>query len=185
MFRRLFAPLAALVLLGACSTGGGTRPDPNDATVSVVYGYIDMKEAPSDVNWVLVRFYDGGGFGYHGEVKEGMFYHLVEDLGPYQVESFGAYPSFLDNTSYTYDFGGSGRNTSAIRISEPGAYFMGMHRYVEVETGWFEVSKFEIEPARQPGEREILAWVLWDMETNDSEYVHQIDMVRRRLAELN
>lgn len=184
MFRRLLAPLAALAILGACTTAN-VRPDPNDTTVSVVYGYIDMEEAPSGLDWVLVRFYGDRGSGYHGELKEGMFYHLVEDLGPYQVDTFGAYPGFLNNTSYTYQFGGSGRNASAIRISEPGAYFMGAHRYVEVETGWLDAPKFEIEPASRLDERELLEWVLWDMENNDSEYVHQIDMVRRRLSELS
>ena len=182
MFRHLLVPLAALALLGACATS--TPIDPNDPTVSVTFGAIDMEEAPSDVDWVFVMHYDGNDEGYFGTVENGMFYHFVEDPGPYQIDEFGSHGGFFSDP-ITYGFGGSGRNESAIQVSDPGVYFMRSHRYVDVETGWFEAEKFGMETTGQPTEREILAWVLRDLETNAPEYVYQIAMVRDRLAQLN
>lgn len=182
MFRRLFAPLAALFLLGACATG--TPVDPADMSRSLVYGYIDIEEAPAPLDWIYIMRYDGSESGYNPHINDGMFYHLGVVPGPYQIDSFGGF-SFLRNAHYTFNFGGSGRNGSATRIDGPGAYFLGSHRYVDVDTGWFEEAKFEIEPARNgPSEREILTWVLRHLESENSEYTHQIGMVRRRLAEL-
>ena len=183
MFRRLFAPLAALLLLGACATGG-EPVDPNDTSLSVVYGHIDMDEAPSGLDWVFLMDYSGDEDGYRFGAEDGIFYHVGVEPGPYQIDTFGANPSFFDNTYYTYNFGGSGRNASAVRIERPGVYYLGAHRYVDVDTGWFEAPRFDIEPATGVSEREILTWVLQDMEATLPEYVNQIGMVRRRLAEM-
>ncbi len=183
MFERLFAPLAALALLGACATG--TPVDRADTSRSLVYGYLDTEDAPSSLDWIYIMNYGGSESGYNPYIDDGMFYHLGVTPGPYQIDRFGGY-SFLRQAHYTFDFGGSGRNESAIRIDRPSVYFMGSHRYVDVDTGFFEAGKFEIEPNRDgPSEREILIWVLEHLESENSDYTHQIGMVRRRLAELS
>lgn len=182
MYHRLFSCVAALGLVSACAFGGDVeRADPNDTSLSVVYGYIDMDEAPSDVDWVDVRNYDRDDWVYTLWAKDGFFSNIAVTPGPYQIDSFGANTG---NTLFSYDFGSQGRNESAIRIDRPGAYFLGAYEYREVDTGWLEEEKFQMQPVGQPDEREILIRVLELIETEYPQFVHQIGLLRRRLAEL-
>lgn len=186
MPRRLAAAAAALsafLLLAACATSDPV--DPNDPTRSVVFGYIDMEEAPSSVEWVFIMDYNSDGDeGYRVAAEDGIFYHVGIAPGPHQVDSFGRYTTWWSNTSYTYEFGADGRNETAVRIDRPGVYFMGAYKYIDVATGWFEQGKFEMKRIKRPTEREILTKVLERMESDNPEYVRQIGMVRRRLAQL-
>ncbi len=54
--RSLFAGLLILFVAG-CATS--ERIDPKDPTLSLVYGYIDMKDALSSLGWVHITLYDG------------------------------------------------------------------------------------------------------------------------------
>ncbi len=185
MFRRLAAPLgaiSALFLLAACASS--TPVDPNDTTRSVVYGYIDMEDAPSSLGWVTIREYSGDERGFSAAVDDGVFYHLGIPPGPFQVDSFGRSATWWSNTNYSYEFGSDGRNQTAVRIKRPGLYFVGAYRYVSVNTGWFEQGKFEMQRTKRPSEHEILTKVLEHMEEENPEYVRQIAMVRGRLAQL-
>lgn len=185
MFRRLAAPLgaiSALFLLAACASYDPV--DPNDRTRSVVYGYIDMEDAPSSVEWVFIMDYNSDEQGYTAPADDGIFYHIGIPPGPFQVDSFGRNTTWWSNTRYSYEFGGDGRNETARRIKRPGVYFMGAYRYVSVSTGWFEPGKFEMKKTKRPSEREILNKVLARMEEDNPEYVRQIAMVRSRLAQL-
>lgn len=186
MLRRLTtatAALSALFFLAACAISDPV--DPNDPTRSVVFGYIDMDDAPSSVEWVFIMDYDSDEEeGYRVPAVDGIFYHVGIAPGPHQVDSFGRFTTWWSNTSYTYEFGASGRNETAVRIKKPGVYFMGAYKYVDVATGLFEQGKFEMKRIKRPSEREILAKVLERMEADNSEYTRQIGMVRRRLAQL-
>jgi hypothetical protein len=185
MLRRLSAPLgavSALFLLAACASSNPV--DPNDRTRSVVYGYIDMEDASSSLGWVYIKDYSAEDRGFRAAVDDGVFYHLGIPPGPYQVDSFGRSATWWSNTNYTYEFGGQGRNQTAVRIKRPGLYFVGAYKYVAVSTGWLEQGKFEMKKVKRPSEREILAKVLAHMEDVNPEYVRQIAMVRRRLAQL-
>ena len=186
MFRRLAAPLGAicaLFLLAACASS--TPVDPNDTTRSVVYGYIDMEDAPSSLGWVRIMDYDSDDeSGYNAAADDGIFYHVGIAPGPHQVDSFGRSTTWWSNTNYSYQFGADGRNQTALRIKRPGVYFMGAYRYVSVSSGWFEPGKFEMKKIKRPGEREILTKVLARMAADNPEYLRQIAMVRRRLAQL-
>ncbi|HEX6843202.1 MAG TPA: hypothetical protein VF113_16835 [Stellaceae bacterium] len=183
MLRRPLVPLLGLValLIASCAT---SSVDPKDPNLSLVYGYIDMEDAPSSLGWVRIKLYDGKNQGYSAAVKKGLFFHIGVEPGPYQVERFGRHTTFFSNTEYTYDFGTRGRNDTAVRIDKPGVYFMGAYKYVEIRTGWFEQNKFKMERTQTPSERELLARLATVLQDDYPQYTRQIAMVRQRLAQL-
>ncbi len=184
MTRRRTATFLAGFLALLAAGCASDHIDPKDQSLSLVYGYIDMKDAPSSLGWVHLTLYDGKNTGYFTAVKDGMFFHMGVKPGPYQVDRFGRHPRFFSNTEYSYDFGTRGRNETATRIDKPGVYFMGAYRYVEVPTGWFEQDKFKMERIATPSERELLTRVLAILQNDYSTYPHQIEMDKQRLAQL-
>jgi hypothetical protein len=171
-----------ILFVAGCATSAPV--DPKDPRLSLVYGYIDMADAPSSLGWVRIKLYDGNNQGYSAAVRKGLFFHVGVEPGPYQVERFGRHPSFFSNTEYSYDFGTRGRNETAIRIDKPGVYFMGAYKYVDIPTGWLEQDKFRMERTQTPSERELLTKLLAVLQDEDSQYTRQIAMVRQRLAQL-
>ena len=183
MPRPIIRLLAFLVVFVAgCATSDPV--DPKDPSLSLVYGYIDMADAPSSLGWVRIKLYDGKNQGYSAAVKKGLFFHVGVEPGPYQVERFGRHTTLFSTTEYTYDFGTRGRNETAIKIDKPGVYFMGAYKYVEIPTGWFEQDKFKMERTQTPSERELLARLSTVLQEDYPQYTRQIAMVRQRLAQL-
>jgi hypothetical protein len=185
--RSIVAWVAVLSLAG-CAGGGGTI-DPKDETVSLVYGYFDMKDAPAKVDWVRLRKYDPGAKeaeGYNMAASDGMFFHVGIEPGSYQVEKFGNRGGFFSNP-IEWSFGGRGRNGTAIRITKPGVYFVGSHRYIKHPgKGFFEADRFDMEPAKAPGEKEVLQRVVQRLETDPElkGYTRQLQLAKKRLGEL-
>jgi hypothetical protein len=177
--------LAGLLALLAAGCATSERIDPKDPSLSLVYGYIDMKDAPSSLGWVHLTLYDGKNTGYYTAVRKGLFLHAGVKPGPYQVDRFGRNATFFSNTDYSYEFGTRGRNETATKIEKPGVYFMGAYQYVEIRTGWFEPNKFRMERTATPGERELLTRVLAFLQDDPAQYPRQIDMVKQRLAQLH
>ena len=173
MIRRRLAPF--LGLLALLVAGCASDPvDPKDQSLSLVYGYIDMADAPSSLGWVNIKLYDGKNTGYLVSGHKGLFFHIGVEPGPYQVERFGRYATFFSNTDYTYNFGTRGRNESAIKVDKPGVYFMGTYKFVYVPTGWFEQDKFRMERTKTPTERELLTKVLTILQDDYPEYSRQV-----------
>lgn len=170
--------LLPLVLMG-CAT---SQVDPNDTTRSIIFGYIDMADAPTNVSSVRLKVYDGKDLGYTVPAYKGLFYHLGVKPGPYQVDTFSGSGFFAGDV--VYDFGGKGRNATATIVREPGIYFMGAHKYTKVKTGFFEQGKFDMKKVSNPTEKELLTGVLNLMKKNDKKYVRQIAMVERKLARM-
>lgn len=185
MTRRRITSLLAGLLVVCVAACASERIDPKDPTLSLVYGYIDMTDAPSSLGWVHLTLYDGKNTGYYTAVRKGLFLHAGVKPGPYQVDRFGRNATFLSNTDYSYEFGTRGRNETATRIEKPGVYFMGAYKYVEVRTGFFEQNKFRMERSANPSERELLTRVLAFLQGDPAQYPRQIDMVKQRLAQLH
>jgi hypothetical protein len=184
--RRLILILgAALVAAGCGSTP--TPVDPKDDSRSIVFGYFDMTDAPSGVEWVSLKQYGGDKPAWYDlAVKDGLFFHVAIAPGSYQVEKFGKNPGFLSNTKYVYNFGTRGRNETATRVDKPGLYFLGAYKYVKHQTGWFEQGKFEMQPVNTPSEKELLTRLVKVLES-DKElqgYSRQLALAKRRLAQL-
>jgi hypothetical protein len=171
------------VVLAGCA---GRSPVPaSDETLSLVYGYFDMKEAPTKVQWVGLKQYGGTAGTYTLAVEDGLFFHVGIEPGSYQVDKFGG-SGFLRG-DYVYNFGGKGRNTTAIRIQKPGVYFLGAHRYVKhAGKGVFTPDSFNMVAAKAPTEKEILQRLVKRLETDRelAPYTRQLKLARERLAKL-
>jgi hypothetical protein len=182
--RWLLPVVLAFALAGCAST---TPVDPKDETLSVVFGYFDMKDAPSGLDWVALRQYGGKDEKdtYSLAAKDGLFFHVGVEPGSYQVDTFGSNGGFFSNP-VRYNYGGKGRNATAIRITKPGVYFLGSHRYVNHPgKGFFSADKFEMQPASTPGEKELLQRLLKELETDGDlkDYARQRQMVKQRLGQ--
>jgi hypothetical protein len=175
LFRGL--ALGCALLLAACSS---TSPvSSTDESLSLVYGYFDMKDAPTKVQWVGLKQYGGTEAGtYRLGVEDGLFFHVGVEPGSYQVDKFGG-SSFLRG-DYVYNYGGKGRNSTAVRIQKPGVYFLGAHRYVSTK------GKFDMQPAKSPTEKEILQRLIKQLESDRdlAKYSRQLKLARERLAQL-
>lgn len=178
--------IAAAFLLAGCASGGSV--DVKDESLSLVYGYFDMKDAPGGLDWVSLRKYGSktkDGEWYSMGVKDGVFFHVGIEPGSYQVDKFGG-SSFLRG-EHVYNFGGKGRNTTAIRIQKPGVYFLGAHRYVKHPgEGFFSPDKFDMQPMKAPTEKELLERVIKQIESDRelAPYKRQLRLARERLARL-
>ena len=169
--------LGGALLLAAC--GSTPEVSSTDESLSLVYGYFDMKDAPTKVQWVGLKQYGGKEVGtYRLGVEDGLFFHVGVEPGSYQVDKFGG-SSFLRG-DYVYNYGSKGRNSTAVRIQRPGVYFLGAHRYVSVK------GKFEMQPAKAPSEKEILQRLVKQLESDRdlAKYSRQLKLARERLAQL-
>ncbi|WP_158307849.1 hypothetical protein [Ramlibacter tataouinensis] len=167
-----------MATLGA-GCASSTPADPNDTTLSLVYGYIDGKDAKID--WVEIKQY-GEGAGYYQipyNRKTGVFFSVSIEQGAHQVFKFG-------NSDTHYMWSANGRNATALKVDKPGAYFMGSYKFVRHDQGFFKADKFEMRPAQQPTEAEVLAIVMRELETDAelTSYVHQRGYAKARLAQL-
>src|SRR5262245_33891236 len=145
--------IAALGLAG-CG-GGGAGRSIDDPSNSLVFGFVDMADAPTKVSGVSIRQVappvDKPFWGT--DVKDGLFYSYYLPPGSYMLASL--YGSSMLRGDYQYNFPRQGGDTS-VRIEKPGIYFLGSWKYKSVKTGFFEQSKFDIERVNSPTEKELL-----------------------------
>jgi len=153
--RQLSAAVAvvALILLSGCANNFKDRA----ADASVAYGFIDMEDAPTDLDWLTIQqvkpktkepYWHAG----VQKVEKGyLFYHYGLPPGTYQVTEFGGQNSFLifSGTPHTYSFGRQGRNESAIEIKKPGVHFIGAFRFKRYKNGFFKAETFDIEAVKE------------------------------------
>lgn len=171
--------LAATLLLAGCATTPGR--DINDPTSSLVFGFIDMKDAPTSLDWVsLKQVGSPADEGYWGlETDDGMLFNQYLPVGSYQMSEFGG-SGFLAG-DVRYQFPAYGKNETAIRIAKPGVYFIGSYKYQKVKTGFFEAGKFDIERVGTPTERELLERLRKHKALKGTQWEARIDA---RLAQL-
>src|SRR5262245_58295898 len=185
----LLAAVLAFAVVGCAST----KPvDTRDETVSLVFGYFDMKDAPSSLEWVSLRKYDSKvkeGVRYQLLVHDGLFFHVGIEPGAYQVDRFGGPGGIplLTRQPFEYSFGSKGRNGTAVRGSQAGIYFLGAYEYVNhAGKGLFEPDKFEMRLAKAPSEKELLQRLIKAIEADKdfAGYTRQLQQAKQRLAQL-
>lgn len=186
MQRRGWLALATAGLLGGCAV---TRDnvDPEATDLSVVAGFIDMRDAPSSLRWVSIKAYGPGADNHYiARVEDGVFFHVGVEPGSYQIDKFGGLSGIagFGGRAHEYEWGTRGRNPTALRIQRPDVYFVGSWRYVAVRGGMLEADRFDMQPARSPTEPEVLRRVLQVMEGDASlrVYTHQKQRLRGRIG---
>jgi len=181
-----FAFVILLLCMAGCVTSNSVPIDPRDETLSLVYGYFDMKDAPSDLQWVSIKKDDIKPQYYAAGVKNGLFWHVGIGSGAYQVETFGGQGGLLARP-FKYNFGTRGKNNSAIKAANPGVYFMGAYVFVEFSGGILGTDRFDMRPTKTPTEKELLQRLIVELESHEGLriYARQITRAKTRLAELS
>jgi hypothetical protein len=162
----LAAALGAL--LGACAAQRPTpeaelalkRLDPpaNDQQ-SLVFGYLDMGDAPTPLGWIEFR--------QVSPVTQTPFYQMRVDRGVFYMEKFPPGVFVLG------EFGGERRDgkhlayalprsSPAVRVvvQQPGLHFVGAFRYRAVQKDGAPSGLFEIDALTAPSEAEVLRQIL-------------------------
>jgi hypothetical protein len=173
--------LLTLGLLSGCASSDPGR-DIDDPSNSLVFGHIDMSDAPTQVKFAsILQVAPPTDKPYWGTlVNNGLFHSSYLPPGTYQLASFGG-SSFFGG-GYEYDFGRQGRNQTAVRIDKPGIYYLGSYKYKKIKTGLFDQDKFAIERVNTPTEAELLKRILEkDSEVKGSKWAAKI---RARLGQL-
>ena len=173
--------LVAVLALAGCR-GGGHGRDINDPSNSLVFGYVDMSDAPTKVSSAqIMQVAPPTDKPYWGtDVRDGLFYTYYLPPGSYRLATLEG-SSFLRG-DYRYSFPRQGGGETTARIEKPGIYFLGAYKYKTVRTGMFEQSKFAIERVSSPSEAELLQRLLdTDDEVKKSVWA---DKIRQRIARL-
>lgn len=180
---RLRLPLSLIIiaLLAGCGSGGPKR-DINDPTNSLVIGYIDMDDAPTSAQTVTVMQVAPPTEAPYWEywVSKGMFYNAHIPPASYQLSSVSGTGFIAGKNRYNFPRQG---NSTNLRITKPGIYFLGSFKYKKAKTGIFEQGKFEIEKVNKPTETDLLKRIL--EEDSDIKKSAWANKIRARLAELN
>jgi hypothetical protein len=172
------AAMIALLLTAGCS---GWKPfeDPVKEGESLVFGYIDMSDAPISLQWVSMKRLRPVTEApyYRFVVADGLFYRTATLPGTYKFESFGGEGW---NTRYTFSFPVQGRGAMDPIIDKTGIYYVGAYKYKKVKTGFFEQGKFEVEKVDKPGEKELLLRLL-----KTAEHPSWKAAIKKRIEALN
>lgn len=170
-----------VALLSSCGGNLMMKDDTNPAKNTLVFGYIDMDDAPVKLGWFNIRqvLPKTDKPFWNLAVDDGMFYHSFFTEGSYQVDAFGGHSGWK-NANYTFSFPRQNADTGRFKITKPGLYYIGSFKYKEVKTGWFEQGKFDIEAVNSPSERELLERLLQTAESKPWQ-----DRIRKRIQELS
>lgn len=170
------AALALIFLVSSCTTAGLVAPSSSET--SIVFGYLDMTDAPSDLQSVTMKRMRTETPPYLFHVKDGVFFQLDVAPGAYKFMRFGG-SSFIKQTAYDYKFPAQGKGSLDLEVTKPGVYYVGSWRYKKIKSGFFTPGEFDLEPMQSPGEREVLEKVF-----ANASHEHWRKMIRARLAEL-
>lgn len=163
MTRIILGPLLAVVavLISGCGGGSLQLQEMEDNDRALVYGFIDMRDAPSDLKWVKIKQVTPETkkpYIYMG-VKDGAFFLDNLKPGSYQLANFGGTKWFLlQERMYNYNFPDFGRNETGLRVTHGGLYYLGSYKYKKA--GSFFNPKFDMAKAATPTEADVLEKVL-------------------------
>src|SRR5215471_8224069 len=156
----LVLALLALALSAGCASSGHER-NINDPTNSLVFGYVDMDDAPTGISYASVQQVAPPSEAPYWSlsVRKGLFYSAYLPPGSYQLSKFGGSGFWAGENVYSFPRQG---NQTALRIEKPGIYFLGSFKYKTEKSGMFETPKFSMQKVSQPGEAELLKRILDD-----------------------
>jgi len=142
--------LALTLFLTACGASKFLA-EPSSDKVSLVFGYIDMSDAPTELTWIRTRRIRPDYSEERGAaVLDGMFYNTWQTPGSYKFLSFGGY---FNNgmTRYVNQMPAQGRSKLDAVIKKPGVHYLGSYKYVRTPD-----NSFELVAVKQPTEKQLL-----------------------------
>ncbi|AUX42654.1 uncharacterized protein SOCE26_040870 [Sorangium cellulosum] len=154
------AGFALVLSSGACNPSPRIE-DPTSPDHSFVFGHIDLEELPTEIDYVILRGWEGG------EVTEfirlrldgGTFYAEYVPRGTYFVSQLGSSHGFMRTSMGTYALSPEASPIWVV-VDRPGIYYMGSWRYRPVEANVFSPSEFALEPVSRPAPGELLQALL-------------------------
>lgn len=168
--------------LAGCADQRMIREDKDDlATASLVFGYVDMGDAPVNLDWFGIKQVvpKTDKPYWYAAVDEGMFWGSHFKPGAYQMDSFGGFSRWR-NANFTFELPQQYADKFRFKTDgKPGIYFLGSYKYKDVKTGFFEPGKFDFVAVKSPTERELLERLL---KFTDSKIWEA--RIRKRLQEL-
>lgn len=168
-----FALLAALALT-SCSTPTPNFMKPEEPNLSLVFGHIDMDDAPTKLGWVelkMVRPVVEKPY-YYFWVREGTFFRSHVRQGSYKFEKFG-----YKNDKYI--FPAQGKGVMDRQVTKPGLYYVGSYKYKKIPRGLFRDDQFDLIPTNSPSELELLKKISVYSQDN-----YWKGMIEKRIREL-
>lgn len=169
MFARVLVATLLACALSSCALvfkeNGGKKIASFEGR-SIVYGWIDMKEAGSNIDTAVLerlqpiaaeKLYTLGVARY----KSGyILYHIGLPEGVYKLSVFSGHDCLfafvLCDNGTVYDLPKQG-STGGVVIKKPGVYYMGALQYKDIKTGFWKAAKFDLEEAKDaPSQRELL-----------------------------
>ena len=166
--RRLLLAFCAAILASVTGCATLDLREPEKDNVSLVFGYLDMSEAPGDLQWIdlkQLRPVTDKPY-YHCAVEDGMFWNQYIPSGSFKVSDFGGMSGldlgilYLFGSEVEYSFGNQGRGKMDPVIERPGLYYVGSYRVKITKRGFFTNSEYDIEPLESPSEKELLERLL-------------------------
>jgi hypothetical protein len=178
---RLSIMVGIALILGACGSSPHLNNAPADKNVSMVYGYIDMEDAPSKLQRVTMKKLKPKTSEpyYHFWVVDGMFFRNNVPPGTYKFTQFGGFSGWK-NVDYTYSFPSQGRGGLDRRIRRPGMYYVGSWKYVKIKKkSLFAQDKYDLVRVKSPTEKELLQKML-----PYAKHPHWKDMIDARMKKV-
>ena len=153
----MWRKIAWIFFLGLAGCATDEHPslrDINRPETSLLYGYMDMTEAPSGMSYFDMKNFPAYDTYYDFEVDKGLFYHEAVPPGTYQLNEFGGRSAFLlifFPTLHRYSF----LNPDAkFKIATPSMYYLGSFKYVR------DKDNFDIARIKSPSEGDLLLRLL-------------------------
>ena len=146
--------LLLLGLSGCASDEHATLQQINQPESSLLYGYMDMTDAPSCMAYFDMKVFPTYDKYIDFEVENGLFYHEAVPPGTYQLNEFGGTSTFFlffFPTLHRYTF----LNPDAkFKIATPSMYYLGSFKYVR------DKDAFDIQRIKSPSEGDLLVRLL-------------------------
>ncbi|MDX1455617.1 MAG: hypothetical protein R3217_09195 [Gammaproteobacteria bacterium] len=161
-----FVTTILLFTLAGCATTETVDYEMDDPLNSMIFGYVDMEDAPTGLDWASLKQVQPASETPYWSfaVEDGAFFQPYLREGAYQLAAFGGSSFLGGNNQYNFpEYGSDG-----IVVTRPGLYFVGAYRYVEVDTGWLEQDKFDLEPIEGMSEIDVLRMLLEHDDIKDS-----------------
>ena len=156
----ILAPVIAAGLLVGCGGDSRILKPEADPKLSFVYGYMDMKDAPTKLDWLTIRQFSPRirNSMYHMRIHEGVFYFEIFPKGSFGVVRFGGSGNIVTDP-HAY---GIPRQDKSMRlkIKNPGIYYLGSFKYKAIKKGFLERDSFDIEKVDSPTEKEVLKRIM-------------------------